>query len=68
MTYHLYKAGVKSNVDIVLGDYSILNVGFYNVVIVYLSRVGHEMLKQKLCAECSPHSIIISVGVSCTKT
>jgi hypothetical protein len=55
--------GVNNKVHLLLADFSVVHLKYFSHVIVYLSRVGHEQLKNKLAAECTTGTIIISVGV-----
>lgn len=51
-------------IELILGDFGTFNCSGISVVIVYLSRIGNEIIKEKLERECEKGTLIIVVGVS----
>jgi SAM-dependent methyltransferase len=58
------KKARNDKIELILGDFGTFDCSGISVVIVYLSRVGNEIIKDKLEKECSKGTLVIVVGVS----
>lgn len=54
----------NDKIELILGDFRTFNCSGISVVIVYLSRVGNDIIKDKLEKECCKGTLVIVVGVS----
>ena len=53
-----------ARVDFLCSNFASINLTFFDVIIFYLSRVGNEMIKEKILLECCEKKkyVIIAVG------
>ena len=52
----------QNNIDLIQGDFSLLHLSIFNVVIMYLSIEGNEFMRNKIERECASGTLVISIG------